>query len=96
MADLVIGGNTYQGVEYLRIRRADGTVATFFDSDKKNNMQLVALLSHRKGLLHSMSVNVTPSNIAVGVASKKGKAHALSASVKPAVITAAAYRVIDD
>ena len=35
MADLVIGSNTYQNVEYVKIKRADGTMATFFETKDK-------------------------------------------------------------
>lgn len=70
MADLIIGGNTYQNIEYVRIKRADGTIATFFDSKNKNNMQLETAISYKKGLAHSLSASVnfgTPTVLAYRV-----------------------------
>ena len=32
MADLIIGANTYKGVNAVRIRKADGSIGTFVDS----------------------------------------------------------------
>ena len=33
MADLIIGGSTYKNIDYAKIRKADGTTATFVDAD---------------------------------------------------------------
>lgn len=32
MADLIIGGSTYKGINAVKIRKADGSVGTFVDS----------------------------------------------------------------
>lgn len=33
MADLIIGGSTYKNIDYAKIKKADGTIATFVDAD---------------------------------------------------------------
>lgn len=58
MADLVIGGNTYQNIEYVKIKRADGKIATFFESRNKSNQQLDTSVSYKRGLAWSMSASV--------------------------------------
>lgn len=58
MADLIIGGNTYQNIDYVKIKKADGTIATFFDSENKSNQQLDASVSYKKGLAHLLSASV--------------------------------------
>jgi hypothetical protein len=45
MADLVIGGNTYKNIEYVQIQREDGTIATFYDSNRLDNRAMKASLS---------------------------------------------------
>ena len=35
MADLVIGGNTYKDIDYVQIKKADGSTATFCDFARK-------------------------------------------------------------
>lgn len=61
MADLVIGGNTYRNIDYVKIKSADGTTVTFLDSKNKSNQQLDASISYTKGLanrLLSTSLNL--------------------------------------
>lgn len=40
MADLIIGGNTYKNVDYVRIKKAGGKTAVFYDSAQKDNQRL--------------------------------------------------------
>ena len=58
MADLVIGGNTYQNIDYVKIKRADGTTATFFDSSNKENLYMSGSVSYTKGLAYSLSASL--------------------------------------
>lgn len=58
MADLIIGSNTYQNVEYVKIKRADGTMATFFDTKDKEKLYMSSSVSYTKGLAHYLSTSV--------------------------------------
>lgn len=58
MADLIIGGNTYQNIEYVKIKRADGTIATFFDTKDKEKLYMSGSVSYKKGLAHLLSASV--------------------------------------
>lgn len=37
MADLIIGGNTYQNIGYVKFKNTDGTSATFVEKGLQNN-----------------------------------------------------------
>ena len=65
MADLVIGSNTYQNVEYVKIKRADGTMATFFDTKDKEKLYMSGSVSYKKGLAHSLSASLNLEGITV-------------------------------
>ena len=45
MPDLVIGGNTYKNKTYVRIKKADGKDAIFYDSARKDHKDMVASLT---------------------------------------------------
>lgn len=49
MADLIIGGNTYQGIDFIKVTRTDGTTAIFYDSAKKERWQPSASFSAVSG-----------------------------------------------
>ena len=40
MADLIIGGNTYKNTDYVRFKKTDGKIATFYDSARKDNQRV--------------------------------------------------------
>lgn len=65
MADLIIGGNTYQNVEYVKIKQADGKMATFFDTKDKEKLYMSGSVSYKKGLAHSLSASVNLEPIAL-------------------------------
>lgn len=58
MADLVIGGNTHKNVIYLKVKKTDGTTATFIDYSQKDQHQLNATLKHKKGEAFALSASV--------------------------------------
>ena len=58
MADLVIGGNTHKGIIYLKVKKSDGTTATFIDFSQKDQHQIKATLVHTKGEAFDLSASV--------------------------------------
>lgn len=49
MADLIIGGNTYKNVDYVKLKKTDGKTATFYDSARKDQRQPYASVSYMSG-----------------------------------------------
>lgn len=44
MADLIIGGNTYKNVDFIKVKKADDKTAVFYDSARKDQRQPSASL----------------------------------------------------
>lgn len=55
MANLVIGGSTYQSIDYVRIKKADGSTATFCDFARKDLRYQSASVSYKSGLAFALS-----------------------------------------
>ena len=70
MSDLIIGSNTYQNVEYVKIKRADGTMATFFDTKDKEKLYMSSSVSYKKGLAYALSTIVNAESITTNLAKK--------------------------
>ena len=49
MADLIIGGNTYKNTDFVRFRKTDGKIATFYDSERKDQRTPSASISYESG-----------------------------------------------
>lgn len=45
MADLIIGGNTYKNVDFVKLKKTDGKIATFYDSARKDQRTPSASIS---------------------------------------------------
>lgn len=45
MPDLIIGGSTYKNIDYLRVKKADGKTAVFYNGERKDQRQPSASLS---------------------------------------------------
>ena len=58
MADLVIGSNTYKGVDFVQIKKADGSTATFFDFARKDLRYQSASVSYTSGLAFALSAEI--------------------------------------
>lgn len=52
--DLIIGGSTYKNIDYIRVMRSDGTVATYYDSDRLDNRVMRASLTAVAGTSFSL------------------------------------------
>lgn len=37
MPDLIIGGSTYKNIDYLKVKKADGKTAVFYDSARNDH-----------------------------------------------------------
>lgn len=58
MADLVISGNTHKNVNYLRVKKSDGTTAVFVDYSRRDKRQPDAKLSVTYGEAFALSASI--------------------------------------
>ncbi len=102
MADLVIGGNTYKNIDYVKILREDGTTATFYDSDRLDNRVMKASLSVVDGGAYGINAAGLGMNAPEGMepTSVSGSAYTVRATSleieepsgsEPAAVAGAAY-----
>lgn len=49
MADLIIGGNTYNNVDFVKFKKTDGKIVIFSDNTRKDQRQPDASVSYLKG-----------------------------------------------
>lgn len=52
--NLVIGGNTYENVEYVYFQNSDGNTVTFVDSTSFENSMKASLASFKEGIAQTL------------------------------------------
>ena len=70
MPDLIIGGNTYKNVDYVRIKKADGNMAVFYDSARKDNQRLSVGTSIKIGYDATPLIQLKSEKITIKVTSE--------------------------
>lgn len=65
MPDLIIGGNTYQNIDHIRIQKTNGTMATFVEPNTIDEMFATKLnVMQLKGDIDGKPISFSKSNIA--------------------------------
>ena len=49
MPDLIIGGNTYKNIDFVKFKQTDGKTSTFYNSERKDHRQSYASMSFASG-----------------------------------------------
>lgn len=53
--DLIIGANTYKNIDYVQIRRADGTIAVYYDRNRIDNRVMTASCTKVDGAAYAVA-----------------------------------------
>ena len=65
MPDLIIGGNTYQNIDHIRIKKSNGTMATFVEPNKIDEMFAAKFnVMQLRGVIDGKTILLSKSNIA--------------------------------
>ena len=65
MPNLVIGGNIYQNIDHIRIQKEDGSVATFVEPNKIDEMFASKFnVMQLRGDIDGKTISLSKSNIA--------------------------------